>query len=444
MDDLTFKCESFELPFSKYTLAADSFSLPPGSLAQLYGLNGSHTNELILLLAGLHNLRGATSPAAKGELVRKDLFISPEQLSFLRLRGEPLYGYSPLERARAVGIIFENPELFTVGRTVLEDFQYSFAAIGRRIPEPQILRRYDLFEKQSRPTQVLSGGEQHRLNCASIFELRHALVIADFSASNLDVDFMVKATDWLIELKRNGSTVLVHGLSELRDNPEVDFSFTVEEGRLSSKRPEKELFPTPPEERRQLELLLEAREVGHSSVLEVRSVSRNDRITRPVSFEVKDREIVQVWGPNGCGKTSLARIIVKANREYIGSFQFADGVQPRLCPQFPERLFLERTVLGEVQDEHLLEQIGLKPAEWGKHPRALNHSQQKLLGALIALRHSVGLAILDEPTSGLDFVYKKLFMALLNRFSDRAVVMITHDPSLRGIGRIIDWEDISE
>lgn len=435
--------DNFNLQLSNISLSGGPISIAGGDVCHLFGLSGSGVTEFLLLASGLLNMRGITSPAAKNHLVRTTQFIPNDQLAFVELQEKPLYSYSNGERSRLIGFIFENPELFTIGRTVIEDFQYSFAAIEKKLPYPGLLRKYGLYDIRDRETQVLSGGEQHRLNCASVLELGHIFIIADFSYSNLDQDFLQEVLGLLHEKANQGSALLIHGLPPPLKPSRTNRTFVISNGNLTESNPDPSLFPNPDAALQQLSQLFQKRSESSTAVLKVHNLVGRRGVTRPISFEIHEREVVRIWGPNGCGKTTLAKILVNTIREDAGSYQLANGVFPALCFQNPERLFIESSIWKELPDCNELSSIGIPEAQWSAHPRSLSRSKQKLLGTLLAFKRSSQFAILDEPTSGLDFPSKLKFVEILNRHPNHTVLIITHDPALDSIGRRIRWEDIT-
>jgi energy-coupling factor transport system ATP-binding protein len=436
------QCDAFTLELGTLHLSGDGFSLSGGQIAHIHGLSGSGVNDLLLLIAGLQNIRGQTSPAQGKKVIRTPKYVSIEKLMFLRLLSKPLYEYPDQERARLVGVIFENPELFIVGRNVLEDFQYAFAALGYPPPDNRLLKEYGLYEKTLRRTEHLSGGEQHRLNCASALTLGHKLIIADFSYSNLDADFLKTLYSYLIKSAKGETALIVHGLPRNPSFNAASMSLVVEDGKLSLKDPDPNIFPTSDEERRRLTHAFQSRSIGSGAVLKVDGLCRSG-VTQPVFFDIKENEIVQIWGQNGCGKTTLGKSIVGIFKKFDGTFSLDSGVEPVLCLQNPERQFIEMSVIREMPDKELLQFIDISEKDWNTHPRSLCRAKQKLLGTLLTLRRSKGLTILDEPTSGLDFPSKLTFIKLLNKFSDRAVLIFTHDEAIADIGRKLAWEGIT-
>lgn len=435
--------DSFSITTENCTFISDGFSLRRGEIGVLYGLSSERIQDFLYLIGGLINQRGITRPAEPGKLVRETFLVPEEQLKTINFLGQPLYSYSSFERASYIGFIFENPELFIIGNTVIEEFKYSFAALRKEAPSPHVLERYNLYRKVDLKTESLSGGERHRLNCAAVFELSQNLVIADFSNSNLDADFTEKVVEWFQDLvilqQRAVFLTGIHAEKFTRVNP---VKYFIQDGYIEVREPDGKLFPSEQEERRELQSKFKARDLGTNIVLEVKSLHLIG-VTPPVSFQLKERELLVVKGPNGCGKTTLGKILTRRIQKGIGGTFWPKDNKPVMSLQYPERFFVMKSVHKELPNEELLNLCGIDPDLWGNHPRSLSRAQQKLLSIVMSLEWSEGYAILDEPTSGMDFLAKKRFVGILNKFSEKAIIIITHDTAISFEGLTRDWKDIT-
>jgi energy-coupling factor transport system ATP-binding protein len=442
MTDVILQCDPFNQKIGTENFCSNSeFTLSSQQIGILYGLSKEMVDEFLYFIGGLQNIRGLTMPAKTGRLIRQDVQTPTAQLRFIKLFNKPLYEYSNLERAKHISFVFENPDLFIIGNTVSEDFQYSFNAIKKEPPPLIVLEKYGLLRKTEYKTEVLSGGERHRLNCAAVLETVPNLVIADLSNSNLDGDFTDNLIEWLQDFAWNGGAVFLTGLPEKKFTRILPIPYVLEQGEFVQKRPDLNLFPDSDSEKTTLETLLDNRDIGNKSILEVKSLSLRPRMPI-VTFSLKERDILIIQGPNGSGKTTLGKILTKRIRTGIdGTFQHGSS-KPIMSLQYPDRFFVMNSVQDELSNEQLLDICGITENEQKMHPRKLPRAQQKLLSLAIALERSEGYAILDEPTSGMDFPAKKKFIGLLNHFKEKAILIITHDASLLFPSRTTKWGEI--
>jgi len=438
-------CERFAVDLGKQVYKGEEFTIAPGQIAHIFALSEFRAQDFLYLIAGLQHSRGLTLPATTNSLRRTDLEVTAEKLDFILLRDKPIYSYTPLERARLVGMVYENPEVAIIGNMVIEDFWYSFAAIDsfdRHLPAA-VLQRYGLYEKLNRPTDVLSGGERHRLNCACALELEPNLLIGDFSASNLDKDFLKDFLLWIKEFINRGNAVLLTGLSvdELRIFGEYT-PLRVQNETIEIGDHDPEFFKSRAEENKILKAYLKDRRKDGQPLVKVNNLHIPGR-TQPISFDIAENEILIVEGPNGCGKTTLGHILAGRihRRNYVGDFEFEEKINPALCLQHPERSFVWLTVERELPHKDLLKICGISEEQWQAHPRKLSRAQQKLLSVAVTLSNSSRFAILDEPTCGMDFPAKLKFVELLNYFRDMTILIFTHDAALDNFCRTIRYQE---
>jgi ABC-type phosphonate transport system ATPase subunit len=64
-----------------------------------------------------------------------------------------------------------------------------------------------------------------------------------------------------------------------------------------------------------------------------------------------------------------------------------------------------------------------------------------LLNIATNLFLSKKLVILDEPTCGMDFPSKIRFVDLINAFPELAMLIITHDQAIEGLGKRIEMQE---
>jgi ATPase subunit of ABC transporter with duplicated ATPase domains len=192
-----------------------------------------------------------------------------------------------------------------------------------------------------------------------------------------------------------------------------------------------------------LKTLMKEREIG-TYILEAEGVYKHN-VTQPLSLSIRSREVVILTGVNGIGKSTFGQILVGRvkKRQVKGSLTLVNNIKPFMAPQSPSEMLLGLDVDSELSDPKLKELCGLNGERDGNlDPRGFSHGMQKLIGIANALRLSKGLAILDEPTSGMDFEQKKLLVGLLNHFSEHAILIITHDPSIECLGRVVEMKEV--
>ena len=186
--------------------------------------------------------------------------------------------------------------------------------------------------------------------------------------------------------------------------------------------------------------------------LAVESISKSFRDQRAVdrlSFEVPSRSVFGLLGPNGSGKTTTIRMILKillpdeGTIRVLGS-QLTDKSLRRIG-YLPEERGLYR---GMRVDDHLVffgalhglstTEAKKRSLEWlsrfeaedwvGKKVQELSKGMQQKVQFIGTILHEPDLVILDEPFSGLDPVNTRLLKDVMLELRDRGctVIFSTH------------------
>jgi iron complex transport system ATP-binding protein len=180
-----------------------------------------------------------------------------------------------------------------------------------------------------------------------------------------------------------------------------------------------------------------------------------------VSFFVPPRQLVALFGPNGTGKTTLYRCILRLLETEPGGCITIGGhdtsamsvrdlarrvayVPQEHEPPFPflvqEMVLMGRTphlggVFGPTRSDreramNALEQIGI--ADLAKRSyTTLSGGQRQLVLLARALAQDAELFLLDEPTASLDFGNQLLLWRTIRHLtrSGRTALICTHDPN---------------
>jgi NitT/TauT family transport system ATP-binding protein len=156
-----------------------------------------------------------------------------------------------------------------------------------------------------------------------------------------------------------------------------------------------------------------------------------------VGLTLEPGTVTALTGPNGVGKTTLARLLLGLEAPDRGSITGLDGVrraavfqEDRLCAHLDAVanvvLVLGRERRSTARDELL--RAGLKPADLTKPVSALSGGQRRRVAIARALAVEAPFVVLDEPFTGLDADTKPAVMDYVReRLSGRTAVLITHD-----------------
>ena len=139
-----------------------------------------------------------------------------------------------------------------------------------------------------------------------------------------------------------------------------------------------------------------------------------------------------VVGPNGCGKTTLLRVLAGELAAEAGAVRFAPPhPDVRTCRQTVERIDAEVGALAEALDgpaQRLRDTLGLDPASLGRWS-TLSPGERKRWQVGGALHAAPDVLLLDEPTNHLDAPARERLVAALAEFSGLGL-LVSHDRTL--------------
>ncbi len=181
-----------------------------------------------------------------------------------------------------------------------------------------------------------------------------------------------------------------------------------------------------------------------SPILKITDLSVNiDRklILDKVSFDVDEGKIITVVGPNGGGKTTLARCILKLIKPSSGKIWVKEnikiGYMPQkisLNPNLPINVitFLKLSINHKPNSKLLLQtihEIGIQHILHTPLQKISGGEMQKVLLAK-ALLEKPNLLVLDEPSQGIDIngqldLYK--LIDTLCKEKNMSMLIISHD-----------------
>ncbi len=149
--------------------------------------------------------------------------------------------------------------------------------------------------------------------------------------------------------------------------------------------------------------------------------------------------VTALTGPNGVGKTTVARLLLGLESADAGTIDGLHGLrrsavfqEDRLCAHLDAvanvRLVLDRERRDTAEQELAL--VGLEGDDTCKPVRDLSGGQRRRVAIARAMAAASDLVVLDEPFTGLDVETKPAVMAYVReRIAGRIAVLITHDPS---------------
>lgn len=179
--------------------------------------------------------------------------------------------------------------------------------------------------------------------------------------------------------------------------------------------------------------------VSGEDVLRAEGVSKSfgsKKIFKNVSFSIKRGERVFLLGDNGCGKTTLLKILMGDLSRDDGSFSFGASLMTGYFDQVQEKLDLSKTVIDEVWNafpfmtetavRNALAAFLFKGDEVFKKLELCSGGERARVALLKLMLGGFNFLLLDEPTNHLDaFSREELENTLLNY--QGTMLIVSHD-----------------
>jgi energy-coupling factor transport system ATP-binding protein len=422
VEGLTFSYPDATAP----SLRDASLRIEPGEVVAVLGPSGSGKSTLLRALAGL-------VPHFHGGRFEGRVEVD----------GRDTRSTGPAALAGRVASLFQDPEDQVVFGRVANEVAFGLENVGTP-PEriwPRVragLADAGIEHLVERRTETLSAGELQRVCLASVLALEPALLLLDEPTSQLDPGGAEALLDLAVELD---SAVVVSEQRPALPLERCDRVLFLEEGRILLDAPRAPglawlaanragylpaeaptLADSPPEG----EALCRLDGVSHAY--------GGGPVLRDVSLSLGRGEVVALTGPNGIGKTTLAKVAAGLLAPDSGTVTR----RGRACylAQDPGRYLVTDRAEDEValavggdlaRARRALADVGLAGLE-RRHPRDLSSGERERLALAAVLVADPEILILDEPTRGVDPPRKGELAELIRRDSARrATLVVTHD-----------------
>lgn len=162
----------------------------------------------------------------------------------------------------------------------------------------------------------------------------------------------------------------------------------------------------------------------------------NKCLFRNGSMQVFKNDRAFIIGANGCGKTTLLRILTKQQFADSGKFYFGANVKVGYFDQSLENIRGGKTVLDEIWDEHrsftetkvrnYLSLFLFTGDSVYKNVDNLSGGEKAKLCLLKLMLSGANVLLLDEPTNHLDIVSREILESALEDF-EGTIIAVSHD-----------------
>lgn len=428
--------------------------------------------ECVLLAGGSGSGKSTLARCINGLIPH---FERGERAGRVLLDGNDIADKPLHELALRVGSVFQNPraQCFTDNpRDEIafgcENLWFSYADTEQRVD--RAIHTLQLSHLLERDLLSLSDGERQKVILAAIHAMDCDIIVWDEPSSNLDAVSVTALSGMIKALKAAGKTLIFaeHRLHYLADH--IDRVLVLEKGRISRQWSSAEFNRMSNAQMTALGLRWRDMPPAHVSatiddaidadttgappgVLEITQLTARFGRRQPTVFSGLSRQfaggqIVAMTGRNGCGKTTLARVLCGLQKAQGGEIRIGgvlthsrERVQrTRFIAQMPDYQLFAASVYQELMRESddggfdhaaalcALEHFGLAHLS-ERHPQTLSGGEKQRLVICAAVCSGRDIVILDEPTSGLDARSMHTVSAALRTLAERGalVLVISHD-----------------
>ncbi len=164
--------------------------------------------------------------------------------------------------------------------------------------------------------------------------------------------------------------------------------------------------------------------------------AKDKRIAYNLTFEMKRQDSLALVGPNGIGKSTLLKTLIRDIPALSGEFHFGAGVKIGYYDQEQAKLTSNKTVLMELWDDYPeLNEVNVRTTLGNflfsdddvlKNVQSLSGGEKARLALAKLTLLEANVLILDEPTNHLDIESKEVLEAALIDF-EGTILFVSHD-----------------
>lgn len=161
-----------------------------------------------------------------------------------------------------------------------------------------------------------------------------------------------------------------------------------------------------------------------------------------VNFTAKPGQIIGLLGPNGCGKTTLIKILTGLIKDHSGAVKI-DNEEPgaytkSIVAYLPEKLYLPDWMrptdaiayfadfykdFDKAKADDMVIKFALDPKQ---RLKTMSKGQQEKLSLILVMCRKAKLYILDEPLGGVDPAARcKILDTIMNNYAENATVLLS-------------------
>lgn len=349
-------------------------------------------------------------------------------------------------------------------------------------------------EDFDKPTGTLSGGQMSKLSLCKLLLSKATLLLLDEPTNHLDIEavawlegylrdfkgeiilishdrfFLDAVTNKTIELEHNKITTYegnystfikkkeheqeairnkyindireikrVEGIIEQQKRWGRERNFITANSKQHQVDKIKEQLVAPDSELETLSFTLEPKRESGQDVLMCYDLCKsfdNKEVFKDISMHIKKGERVFVIGPNGCGKSTLFKLLTSQLEPDLGAIRFGAKVDLAYFDQMQKDLDLSKTALDDVYDAYpgmsltqvrtMLGSFMFKGDDVFKTLSKMSGGERARVSLLKLMLKQGNLLLLDEPTNHLDTSSREALEKTLLSYGG-TMLIISHD-----------------
>lgn len=405
-----------------------NLTLDYNNLVLIAGHSGEGKSTILGILTGI--IPNIINGNLTGEVYINDVNINYKKIN---------------EICRSVGVVMQDADMQIIQKYVGDEI--AFGCENLAFKRDIIQRQIDITTKlldldKNAICHNLSGGEKQRLSVASTLAMGQRIIILDEPLANLDYKAAFNLMNILKELKNSGYLVIIieHRLDIVI--PYIDRLFNLENKKLNEILDFNRFKAI--QETRILDNVPLA--IHNEKILSLNNIFysiKNKEILSNINLDIYKGERLLILGENGCGKTTLLRIISKIIKPSKGCIKNYNQNKRKwydmvgVIFQNPNYELFMPTVEKEIRFKAYSKEYADEIADmldikrfYHRHPASLSLGEKRLVSIAAILARKPNILILDEPTVGEDYNKLCQMINVLNEIHQRTnntMITITHD-----------------